>query len=164
MTTIVILVATLVFRLLGALRVARFATWRISAAHGLAVMLVVTATVHFVPDGVTFMPTHTDLVAMMPPFVPFPSAMVYLTGVLELAGAAGLVLERTRRAAGICLALLLVVMMSANVNAALNDIPFGDYPASPLWERIPEQLLYVGVALWAAARPRARKVVTAAAS
>lgn len=150
MVVIVLLVATLVFRLLGVLGVARFATWRVSAAHGLAVMLVMTAGAHFVPAGVTFMPNHADMVAMVPPFVPFPAFMVYLTGVLELAGAVGLVLEGTRRAAGICLALLFVVMLPANIHAALSDITFGGEPASPLWQRIPEQVLYIGIALWAA--------------
>ncbi|MET7332327.1 hypothetical protein [Nonomuraea sp. NPDC005650] len=147
MIVIVLLVATLAFRLS---RVGRFGTWRVSAAHGLAVMLVVTASAHFVPAGVTFMPTHADMVAMVPPFVPFPSLVVYLTGVLELAGAAGLVLERTRRAAGICLALLFVGLLPANVYAALAG-----QDVTPLWERIPEQVLYIAIALWAARGERA---------
>ncbi|WP_188191116.1 DoxX family protein [Nonomuraea sp. SYSU D8015] len=154
MTVIVLLVATLVFRLLGVLGVGRFATWRVSAAHGLAVMLVMTASAHFVPASVTFMPNHADLVAMVPPFVPLPAFMVYLTGVLELAGAVGLVLEGTRRAAGICLALLFVVLLPANVYAALADIAFAGEPASPLWQRVPEQVLYIAVALWAATRTK----------
>lgn len=146
MTLIVLLVATLVFRLLGLLGVARFGTWRISAAHGLAVMLVMTASAHFVPAGVTFMPTSADMVAMVPPFVPFPLFMVYLTGVLELAGAVGLVLGRTRWAAGICLALLFVLLLPANVHAAVAGVGL----PSPLWQRIPEQVLYIAIALWAA--------------
>jgi uncharacterized membrane protein len=147
MVVIVLLVATLVFRLLGVLGVARFATWRVSAAHGLAVMLVMTASAHFVPAGVTFMPNHADMVAMVPPFVPLPAVMVYLTGVLELAGAVGLVLDGTRRAAGICLALLFVLLLPANVYAALAG-----QEVTPLWQRVPEQVLYIGIALWAAMR------------
>ncbi|MEU8245222.1 hypothetical protein [Nonomuraea sp. NPDC048916] len=103
-TTAVLLVALLGFRALGALGVGRFASWPASAAHALAVMLVMTASAHFVPESVTVMPNHADLVRMVPPVVPFAGAMVYLTGVLELLGAAGLVLVRTRRAAGMGLA------------------------------------------------------------
>jgi uncharacterized membrane protein len=158
MTVTVLLVATLVFRLLGVLGVARFTTWRVSAAHGLAVMLVMTASAHFVPAGVTFMPNHADMVAMVPPFVPFPAFMVYLTGVLELAGAVGLMLERTRKAAGVCLAVLFVAMLPANVHAALNDVTLGGEPATPLWQRVPEQVLYIGIALWAA-RTRTQSTV-----
>ncbi|MFF4779634.1 DoxX family protein [Microtetraspora fusca] len=151
MTVIVLAVAALCFRLLGvALGLARFTTWRLSAAHGLAVMLVMTASAHFVPSGVTFMPNHADMVAMVPPFVPFPALVVYLTGVLELAGAVGLVLPATRRAAGICLALLFVLMLPANIHAALAGATLAGEAATPLWQRLPEQVLYIGVALWAA--------------
>ncbi|MBB2915500.1 putative membrane protein [Streptosporangium becharense] len=151
MTVIVLVVATLCFRLSGAvLGPARFATWRVSTAYGLAVMLVMTASAHFVPPDVTFMPNHADMVAMVPPFVPFPALVVYLTGVLELAGAVGLVLPDTRRAAGICLALLFVLMLPANIHAALAGVTLGGEAATPLWQRIPEQVLYIGVALWAA--------------
>ncbi|MEV0617245.1 hypothetical protein AB0I81_28255 [Nonomuraea sp. NPDC050404] len=146
MTVVVLLVATLAFRLLGMFGVRRFGTWRVSAAHGLAVMLVMTASAHFVPGDVTFMPNYEDMVEMVPPFVPFAGFVVYLTGVLELAGAVGLVLERTRRAAGLCLALLFVLMLPANVYAAMADLTL----ASPLWQRIPEQVLYIAIAVWAA--------------
>jgi hypothetical protein len=55
----------------------------VAAAHGLTVMIVVTASAHFAPDGLAFMPGHAALTAMVPPFVPFPSVVVYGTGVLE---------------------------------------------------------------------------------
>jgi uncharacterized membrane protein len=112
-------------------------------------MLVVTASAHFVPAGVMVMPNHDDLVRMVPPGVPFPSAMVYLTGVLEFLGALGLVISWTRRAAGYCLALLFVVLLPANIHAAVAALPIAGEPASPLWQRVPEQILYIGVALWA---------------
>lgn len=150
MTTPVLIIFLLVFRGLGALGVRRFATWAASGAHALAVMLVMTASAHFVPDSVTAMPTHADLVAMVPPFVPAPGLMVYATGALELLGAIGLVLTRTRRAAGFGLAVLFVLLLPANVYAAIADVPFNGEAASPLWQRIPEQVLYIGVALAAA--------------
>lgn len=149
MTLPVLLIALLVLRGLGALGVRRFATWPTAAAHALAIMLVMTASAHFVPAGVTVMPTHEDLVRMVPPAVPFPSAMIYLTGVLELLGALGLIVPQTRRAAGYCLALLFVVMLPANIYAATADVPLAGEPASPLWQRVPEQILYIAVALWA---------------
>ncbi|MFD9539347.1 hypothetical protein [Streptomyces sp. NPDC060022] len=145
---------TLGFRLLGLLGVSRFASWRTSAAHGLAVMLVATATAHFAPRGMGMMPGHDDMAAMVPPVVPFPRVMVYLTGVLELAGAVGLVRTRTRTAAGIGLAVLFVLMFPANVYAAVEDIPFNGDPATPLWFRVPEQLVFITVSLWAATAAR----------
>lgn len=148
-TLFVLLIGLLVFRGLGAVGVRRFASWPVAAAHALAVMLVMTASAHFVPAGVTVMPTHADMVAMVPPFVPFASAVVYLTGVLELAAALGLVLNRTRWAAGMALLPLFVVMLPANVYAALNDVALAGDPATPLVVRLPEQLIYLAVAWWA---------------
>ncbi|MFP1624410.1 hypothetical protein ACLB9X_04185 [Streptomyces sp. 5K101] len=148
-TLMLIAVPTLLLRLLGAFGVGRFATWRVSVLHGLAVMLMCTASAHFVPSAIGPMPGHHDLVAMVPPFVPFPRLAVYATGVLELLGAAGLVREATRPAAGLGLAVLFVLMLPANIHAAVAQIPFNGEPATPLWFRIPEQVVFIGVALWA---------------
>ena len=148
---VVLVLATLVFRGLGALGVRRFASWPVSAAHGMAVMLLLTASAHFVPATVTVMPNHADMVRIVPPFLPFPDALVYLTGVLELLGALGLVLTATRWAAGLGLAALFVTLLPANIYEAVADISFANgEAASPLWQRIPEQVLYIAVVLWVA--------------
>ncbi|MFF5446202.1 hypothetical protein [Streptomyces sp. NPDC012888] len=154
-TLMLIAVPTVLFRLLGAFGVVRFATWRVSVLHGLAAMLVFTASAHFVPSDLGPMPGHHDLVAMVPPFVPFPRLVVYATGVLELLGAAGLVRESTRPMAGLGLAALFVVMLPANVHAAVAGITLDGEPATPLWFRIPEQVLFIAIALWAWAPARA---------
>ncbi|WP_433163768.1 DoxX family protein [Kribbella sp. CA-247076] len=147
----VLVLATLAFRALGALGVRRFASWPVSAAHGMAVMLLFTASAHFVPASVTVMPNHADLARMVPPFLPFADALVYVTGVLEFLGAAGLVLTATRWPASIGLAALFVTLLPANIYAATGDVAFANgEPATPLWQRIPEQLLYLAVALWIA--------------
>ncbi|MFD8526248.1 hypothetical protein ACFV0L_02440 [Streptosporangium canum] len=157
-TLMLVLGPWLGFRLLGVLGIGRFTTWRASAAHGLAVMLAFTGAAHFAPASVTVMPSHADLVAMVPPLLPFPDLLVYATGVLELLGALGLVVASTRSAAGICLAVLFVLMFPANVYAAVENVPLNGDPATPLWFRIPEQILFIGIALWgagaAALRPR----------
>lgn len=148
---VALVAATLTFRALGALGVRRFASWPVSAAHGMAVMLLLTASAHFVPGGVTVMPNHADMVRMVPDFLPFADALVYLTGVLELLGALGLVLTATRWAAGYALAALFVAMLPANIYAVVENVSFANgEPATPLWQRIPEQILYIGVVLWAA--------------
>ncbi|MFJ2664994.1 hypothetical protein ACIO14_11640 [Nocardia fluminea] len=161
MITLVALVGSLVvFRMLGAFGVARFASWSASAAHALAVMLVMTGTAHFMPASVTVMPNYADMVAMIPPFVPFPGFMVLTSGVLELLAAIGLILTRTRRLAGWALVPLFLLLLPANIYAALNDISFAGEPASPLWQRIPEQALYIGFAVWATrSAPRVAPVV-----
>lgn len=153
METLVLLVVTLFgLRLAGALGLRRFTAWPPCAAHALALMLIITGTTHFIPASFadTPIPTHADFVAIVPPFVPFPGPMVYVTGVLELAGAVGLLLSRTRRWAGLGLTALFVLLIPANIYAAVSEIPFHGGPATPLWARIPEQMLYIAVALLAA--------------
>ncbi|MGW7681246.1 DoxX family protein [Kribbella sp. NPDC054772] len=150
MIPVVLILGTLGFRALGALGVRRFATWPASAAHAMAVMLLFTASAHFVPASVTVMPNHADMVRMVPPFLPYAGALVYLTGVLELLGAVGLVVTATRKPAGYALAALFVGLLPANIHAAVAHVPFAGGEATPLWQRIPEQILYLAVALWVA--------------
>jgi uncharacterized membrane protein len=91
------------------------------------------------------------MVRIVPPFLPFADALVYLTGVLELLGAVGLVLTATRWAAGVGLAALFVALLPANIYEAVADVSFANgATATPLWQRIPEQILYFAVVLWVA--------------
>ncbi|MGH3243851.1 MAG: DoxX family protein [Spirillospora sp.] len=146
----VLVISLPALRLLGALGVRRFADWPVCAAHAMAIMLVVTGSVRFVPDSVAATPSADDLAQMVPPFVPFPLAMVYLTAVLELLIAVGLVMNRTRWSAAVGLAVLMPLLLPANINAALNDIPLNGAEATPLWIRVPQQAAYFAIALWVA--------------
>ena len=96
-----------------------------------------------------------DLAAMIPEPLPDGLWIVYLTGVFEIAGAVGLLVPKTRRLAGIGLALLLIAQFPANVNAALNSIPLGGEAPTPLWLRTPMQLLFIAMVWWTSitARP-----------
>ncbi|MFD3404448.1 hypothetical protein ACFWUU_27405 [Kribbella sp. NPDC058693] len=150
MIPLVLILGAVGFRALGALGVRRFTTWPVAAAHAMAVMLLFTASAHFVPASVTVMPNHADMVRMVPPFLPYADALVYLTGVFELLGAAGLVITATRKPAGYALAALFVALLPANIHAAVAHVPFAGGEATPLWQRIPEQILYLAVAIWVA--------------
>lgn len=83
--------------------------------------------------------------SIIPGWVPFPVAMVYLTGVAEIAGGIGLLLERFRRAAAIGLIMLLIAVFPANVEM-LKDAIAGN--ASGLYQtllflRLPLQPLLI---------------------
>jgi len=136
----VLLASLLLFTGLGVLGVDVFSTWQVSAAWALAVMFLFTASVHFTK-------TKEDLIAMVPKAFPNPRFLVYLTGVLEVLGAIGLLVPATRTLAGLGLVLLLVAMFPANVNAARKGIPLrGKLPTS-LGLRLPMQLLFIGMTL-----------------
>ncbi len=82
---------------------------------------------------------------MMPPYVPAPEAMVYASGVAEIAGGVGLMAKRTRRPAGWWLIATLIAVFPANVHMALNPEQFRSVPggARALWARLPLQGAFV---------------------
>ncbi|EYF07709.1 DoxX family protein [Chondromyces apiculatus] len=115
----------------------------------LAVAMVWVGITHFTaPDG---------FVAIVPPFLPAPLALVYVSGVAEIAGGVGILVPRMRRAAGWGLIALYVAVFPANIHMALHQIPLGGdpVPAWALWARLPFQAVFIAWAWWvAAARPR----------
>ena len=139
----VLLASLLLFRGLGVVGVDLFSTWEVSAAWALAVMFLFTASAHFTK-------TKEDLIAMVPKAFPNPRLLVYVTGVLEILGAVGLLVPLTRSLAGLGLALLLVAMFPANINAARKGIELSGKLPTPLWIRGPMQLLFIGMTLWVA--------------
>ena len=135
---IVLFLSTLVARI--------FVPWRDGFRIGLAVMFIFTAASHFAPS------ISRDLAAMIPP--PLTGAMwvIYITGVLEIAGAVGLLTRRYRRMAAICLVLLLIALFPANVYAALAGVPLRGEAATPLWLRTPIQLFWIALLWWTTIR------------
>ena len=73
----------------------------------LPALFIFAGTMHFVIPAA--------YASIIPEWVPLPVAMVYLTGVAEIAGGFGLLLERFRRAASLGLIALLVAVFPANV-------------------------------------------------
>jgi uncharacterized membrane protein len=78
---------------------------------------------------------------IMPAYVPAPMAMVYASGVAEIAGGVGLLTQRSRRPAGWWLIATLIAVFPANVHMALNPDDFPKVPggAKALWGRLPFQ-------------------------
>jgi len=137
MAVLIVLFGSLAFcRLLGLLGVAAFATWPASARVALATMFFFTAISHFAP-------MRKDLIAMVPPSLPHPQLLVFLTGLLELAGAAGLLFQSTRFWAACGLVALMVLMFPANVSAARRGTRIRGRRATALWVRAPMQLLFI---------------------
>ena len=125
--------------------------WRDAVRIGMAALFLFTAAARLSPN------ISRDLASMIPP--PFTGALwlIYLTGVLEALGAIGLLLPRFRRAAGLCLILLLIVLFRANVYAAMHAVSLRGSPATPLWIRAPMQLLWIAALWWSAAMPQKRE-------
>lgn len=136
------------FVLIGAFIVCLFATryaegfynFNLAGSIAMASMLVFTTIGHFAfPKGMAM---------MVPGFVPFKTAMVYFTGVLELAFAVGLLIGSWRVCTAWSLLAFLAIMLPANIKAALRHIDYQkatfDGPGPKyLWFRIPLQLFFI---------------------
>ena len=129
----------------------RFGAPRLSpperARVGLTLFFAFTALGHFVRTE--------EMAEMLPPAVPYRIGLVYLTGLFELLGAAGVWVPRLRRLTGICLIVMLLCVLPANVYAALNRVAFGGHELGPayLLVRVPFQLLVAWWVYFAAVRP-----------
>src|SRR5258706_12115009 len=103
----------------------------------LAVSMIAVGVMHFIrPDG---------FVRIVPPFLPAPLLLVYISGFFEIAGGVGLLVPRTQRAAAWGLVALYVAVFPANINMAINHIQMDEAahlaPAA-MWARLPFQALF----------------------
>ena len=114
---ITLVVGSIAARIVGWAGVDYANSWTAAIAVGLAAMFMLTGVAHFAP------PMRADLVAIVPPRLPAPGVLVSVTGVLELLGAAGLLVPPTRVAAAVCLLALMLAMFPANVYAARMPNP-----------------------------------------
>src|SRR5579862_9778794 len=84
-------------------------------------------------------------VQIVPPFIPHPLAMVYLSGAAEIAGGLGLLVRPLRRAAAWGLVALLVAVFPANIYMALDQVQVTavSLPVWLLWGRLPLQFVLI---------------------
>ena len=98
----------------------------------LAVLFVIAGCPHFF--------FTQSYVKIMPPNLPAPVALVYLSGAAEILGGLGLLLHATCSLAAWGLVALLIAVLPANIHMALNHAQFPSLPLWLLWLRIPLQL------------------------
>ena len=105
----------------------------------------VAAGIAFVIASVPHFTSPERYLPMMPPFVPAPLAMIYVSGAAELLGGLGMLIPRTARLAAWFLAALLVAIFPANMYVAISGVNAAGLPSSPwyTWSRLPFQLVFV---------------------
>ena len=85
---------------------------------------------------------------MLPGFIPYKAGMVYLTGIIEIAAAAGLLTPGLRIITAWLLIAFFILILPANIYAAVKHIdyqkgtPDGKGPIY-LWFRVPLQILFI---------------------
>ena len=112
----------------------------LSARIAMAVMLSFTAIGHFI--------FTKGMALMLPGIFPLKTFIIHLSGILELVIAIGLLVPRFKTISGWALIILLILILPANINAAIHQINYQkgsfDGPGlSYLWFRIPLQVFFI---------------------
>ena len=96
----------------------------------------------FIAAGCLHFAKTSLFAAIVPPGIPAPQTVVYLSGVAEIAGGLGLMLRPVRKFAAVGLALLLAAVFPANYYMASSNIQIlgRPIPRWMLWARLPLQL------------------------
>ena len=137
---IVLVIATLLLRGIGAAGVALFNNWIWSLRGGLALMFLFTSSAHWGKQ-------RADLIAMVPRAFRRPDLIVSATGVLEILGAVGLLIPAIAPVAAACLSMLLISLFPANIRAARQGLTIGGRPATALPLRTLLQLVFIAAVL-----------------
>jgi uncharacterized membrane protein len=102
--------------------------------------------VFFVVAGIGHFVAPRFYLAIMPPALPWPLALIYVSGVAEILGGLGVLIPTTRKLAGWGLILLLIAVFPANLYAARHGL--GSIPSWVLWARLPFQLVFIAWVYW----------------
>lgn len=114
---------------------------------GLALFFVLGSLMHFIA-------THL-FASIIPPIFPFHTALVLITGALEMGFALALLLRFHLRLTGILLSLYLLAVLPANIYMALGNMDVGALHPGPalLWGRVILQFPLIALVLWATWTP-----------
>lgn len=117
----------------------------------LAVAIIIVGITHF---------THADqYVRIVPPQLPYPLALVYISGVFEILGGIGLMIPWISVTAAWGLIALFIAVYPANINQAIHSIPIDGIPHHPLlyWFRLPFQAVLIAWAWWYTRHPECQR-------
>lgn len=101
----------------------------------IALLFVISGVMHF---------THTDDLAAITP-LPLAREIVWITGIMEFLFAVFLLMPKYRQATALWLSLFCLLVLPANINMAINDLPMFGEQVDPtiLWLRIPMQFVLI---------------------
>lgn len=122
--------------------------WRLAGIAIVFVWFLLGGIAHFVATAVEM--------RIVPPYIPWPRAVVLVSGVFELLGAAGLLAGRTRRTAGAGLFLLTLAVTPAHIYMLQRPELFG-VPYWALIARLPLQVALLALIAWSTAPAPARE-------
>jgi uncharacterized membrane protein len=104
----------------------------------------------FIFTGVSHFLMPEEMAQLLPSSIPMRTEIIYVTGVLEILGAIGLLVPGLERLASLGLILFLIGVLPANIYSAFNYVDFGAHELGPVYllARVPFQLFLIGWAYY----------------
>ncbi len=102
----------------------------------------------FVLAGIYHFLNPTFYLKMMPPVLPAPLFLIYLSGVFEIALGILLLISKFTHFAAWGLIALLIAVFPANVYMAMNPQVFPEFSSTALYLRLPLQLVLIALMFW----------------
>jgi uncharacterized membrane protein len=107
----------------------------------------------FIVAGVSHFLQPAIWVPIVPPYLPFPLALVYISGAAEVVFGALLMVPAASQAAAWGLIALLIAVFPANIHMAMNPELFPQMSRAALLGRLPIQGVMIAIAYWFTRRP-----------
>lgn len=116
--------------------------FQLAGKISMAIMLLFTALGHFM--------FTKGMAGMIPAIIPFKTELVYLTGVMEVFFAIGLIYPKYSYLTGVTLIIFFILILPSNIKASMDGLNYqtGQLDGkglSYLWFRVPLQILFI---LW----------------
>ena len=109
---------------------------------------IIIMTLFYIMAGTNHFINPDWYVRIVPPILPFKTAIVYISGILEIILGSLLIFPKTRFIAGWGLIILLVAVYPANIYVALTNGEAMDITPLIAWGRLPFQFVLIGLAYW----------------
>lgn len=108
----------------------------------LAICIVVAGILHFV--------VPVPFIRIVPGFLPYPAALVYISGVIEIGLGIALLIPPISHLAAWGLVALFIAVYPANLNMAINGIEIAGIPNTWWFQaiRLPFQFVLIAWAYW----------------
>ena len=116
--------------------------------HRIKFILKLVLATFFVLAGVNHFIHTAFYLWIMPPYLPSPLFLIYLSGAFEVLLGALLLIRRFTRVAAWGLIALLIAVFPANLHMATNQALSPEYRAVLLWFRLPLQGVLIAWAYW----------------
>jgi uncharacterized membrane protein len=114
----------------------------------------------FMGGGIAHFTSTDFFVAIMPPYIGYHTEIVYVSGVLEILGAIGILIPAFRQWAGNGLLLLVVCVSPANIHMWLNPDLFPDVSEVFLSMRLVVQVALLMLIWWCTRTPQSMSELT----